>query len=43
MGGLPAADVRGIASDHAMIQPAFLRRFGMAAAAAGGLLAAMLW
>ena len=40
---LPAADVRSIASDHAVIQPAFLRRFGMAAAAAGGLLAAMLW
>ena len=42
-GRLPAADVRSIASDHAVIQPAFLRRFGMAAAAAGGLLAAMLW
>jgi creatinine amidohydrolase/Fe(II)-dependent formamide hydrolase-like protein len=42
-GQLPAADVRSIASDHAVIQPAFLRRLGLAAAAAGGVLAGMFW
>jgi creatinine amidohydrolase len=36
-GRLAPADVRSIASDHALIHPAFVRRLGLAAAAGAGL------
>lgn len=41
LGGTPPESVRSIASDHAVIQPRFLLRVGVAAALAAGLLLAL--
>lgn len=40
LGGMPPAEVRSIASDHAVVQPWFLRALGVGAVLAAGLLLA---